>query len=247
MSAGTSIAICFASAAGDGGLLASAAQRMVATGGVQAEPVDIDSVVVYRFDGHAGAVLMEAARLLHEPALRALRAGAVMAVKVAVHKGSDLKPSEHTVASARAMAAEAPAGRLVLSLRLATMLGLTEPSLQAALKPISLKQANGQSRPATLVELDGGTAPATLSPINGVASLAALDPARRQRLIDQLSTRLVDDLGPIAPILVANVCEESESSADIVRGLAPYLSARGATRLEEVVAEEVRLLYLRSR
>ena len=244
MSAGTSIAICFASAAGDGGLLANAAQRMVATG-VHAGPVEADSAVVYRFDGHAGGLLMEAARLLCEPALRMLSAGAVVAVKVI--NASGLKPSEHTVASARALAVEAPAGRLVLSLRLATLLGLTEPSLQAALRPISLKQPDGQSRPAMLVEIDGGAAPATLSPINGAASLAALDAARRQRLVDQLSARLVDDLGPIAPILVANVCEESESSADIVKGLAPYLSARGAARLEEVVAEEVRLLYLRGR
>ena len=244
MAAGTAIAIGFASAAGDGSLLLAAAQRMVAAG-AQVGPVDVHTVVVYRFDGHAGGVLMDAARLLREPAMRGLGAGAVVAVKVI--NGSGLKPSEHTVESARAMAAEAPAGRLVLSLRLATLLGLTEPSLQAALKPINLTQAGGQRRPAMMVEIDGSSAPATLSPVNGAASLAALDAVRRQRLIDQLATRLVDDLGPIAPILVAKVCDESESSADIVRGLAPYLSARGAERLEEVVGEEVRLLFLRGR
>lgn len=243
MSSVMSVALAIAHKDGDPGLLRDAAKRLAGAGGAMGWRSE-RAIGVHRLDGRVGDLLFAAARLLREPAMSVLSAGGVIAVKV-LSCGVAL-PSEQSVRMADELAADAPAGRVILSLRMASLLQLAEPALAALLRPLNVMTAAGAPRAVMWLDPHAPADEIASADAHRSAALAALDPHRRAQLIDRLSARLLPDLGPIAPMLLANLCDRSRDIDTLVQGLRPYLSMHGTTRATQVIGEELANLARRA-
>lgn len=243
-------------ARGAEGAVADALQRAarnLTNAGASLQQQDADTLVVARNDYAETADLIRNVALLArgESAVE-MAAGCAYGVRLNVDGRSGLTVSERSTSQAVELARAAAAGDVLVASQLGSLLSISTQRLPFELKAMRVLRNDGGSMAAYRAHFVGvDMAPASVTSARATApqtgnlatrlpaSTLPREPRRRARFTERLGARLLEDLGPVAPMLVSRASEQADTGQQLVHVLLAYLPPDRAARVSAIVDDEL--------
>jgi hypothetical protein len=224
------------------------AARSLTNAGASLQQQDPDALVVARNDYAETADLVRTVAVIarSESAVE-ISAGCAYGVRLNVDGRTGLTVSERSAAQALELARAAATGDVLVASQLGSLLSISTQRLPFELKPMRVLRTDGGSMAAYRAHFIGvdlapaGVRPATPSGAPQRAATIAIprEPRRRARFAERLGARLLEDLGPVAPMLVSRASEQADTGQQLVHVLLAYLPPDRAERVSAIVDDEL--------
>jgi hypothetical protein len=223
--------------AGEAVALDSLTTRLVARG-CTIHKQSADSVALYRFETFVTPLLSAANEAIDGTGLSV---SATMAVKVVVDGGAT--PSPKSVDIGITLAREARPGTLVLSLRLASLLGATEPECSGLLHTASVRMADGRARAVVTFDDEIDPGPSSGAGMGQVVGRLPRDLA--DRLVLRIHQRVSLSVPDLSERAVRQAVRTNDSALAIAAVLARHAPPETHAAIRLIVDDEVRWIRLR--
>lgn len=217
--------------------------RNLTAAGATLQQQEADAIVVARNDyADTADLIRTVAVFARGEAAVEMTAGCAYGVRLNVDGRNGLTVSERSAAQAVELARAAATGDVLVASQLGSLLAISAQRLPFELKPMRVLRTDGGSMAAyraVFADRDMAAATSALRGIGARSISLPREPRRRARFAERLGARLLEDLGPVAPMLVSRASEQADTGQQLVHVLLAYLPPDRAARVSAIVDDEL--------